>query len=1155
MSANVHRLAKAAAVLLTLLTVGAAPAADLARDFAAPPAEARPWVYWFWLNGNITREGITADLEAMQRVGIAGVLIMEVDQGTPPGPARFADPAWRALFKHVVAEAGRLGLQVNMNNDAGWCGSGGPWITPDLAMQKVVWSEERVRGPRRLDETFPRPQAVADYYRDIAVLAFPTPRDLSPRSRIEDIQAKAAFVPQPVPLRAEWPALPASAVVPRDRVVDLTAHLDGAGRLTWDVPEGDWTILRFGHTPTGKDNHPAPAAGRGLECDKLNPEAVEAHFNGLMARLADDAGPLAGKTLVATHIDSWEVGSQNWTPRFREEFRKRRGYDPLPYLSVLTGRVLDSLEISERFLWDVRWTVSDLVIENYAGHMHELAHRRGLRLSIEAYDGCPCDDMAYAGQADEPMAEFWSWGVNTAYSCTEMASAAHVYGKPVLGAEAFTATDGERWQHHPASIKALGDWAFCEGINRFVFHRYALQPWPDRRPGMSMGPWGLHYERTQTWWEQSRPWHEYLARCQYLLRQGLFVADVCYLEPENAPQRFQPPLPGRQGNTPDRPGYNFDGCTPEVVLTRLTVKDGRLVLPDGMSYRLLVLSPAETMTPALLRKVKELVEAGATVVGAPPVKSPSLADNPRCDAEVKDLAEQLWGDADGKAVTEHRCGRGRVVFGKTAEEVLAAMGVGPDFTSGTHLRYTHRALGDTDIYFVANPTPQDVETVCTFRVSGKSPELWWPETGRVEPAAAYEEMGGRVTLPLRLGPSESVLVLFRRGAESFDPVVAVTRDGRPVLPPSGEDGKIIIHKAVYGVPGDPGRIRDVRARVQELVDGGEQSFRVARLAEGGDPAYGVVKSLVVEYTVAGRRLTATGRDPDTISLAGAPTPQWVADVRRARDGRLLLEAWQPGHYEVKTAAGRTHRAEVTVPPLLDVAGPWEVRFAPGWGAPSAVRLEKLTSWSEHSDPGVRYFSGTATYRKTLAVPAEVMGPDRRVFLDLGNVQVIAEVHVNGRDLGTLWKPPYRVDVTDVVHAGDNALQVKVTKLSSGGRAARQWTPKNQSRGRRLLQRLVRHRGRSSAAADASARLPTVPALRIEGCPRPPTFYRSAWLPCGQDRTSANRSLHWWQRQPRRRAWCRRAAVAGRCPEAAPSRCRACRRRRQSPAHGTHRGVR
>ena len=309
------------------------------------------------------------------------------------------------------------------------------------------------------------------------------------------------------------------------------------GRLVWDVPPGKWTVVRFGHTPTGKDNHPAPLEGRGLECDKLSRKAADAMFEGLMGKLIADSKPLAGKTLVATHIDSWEVGSQNWTPAFREDFQRLRGYDPLPFLPVMTGRVVDSLEVSERFLWDLRQTISELVVENYAGRFRELAHQHGLRLSIEAYDGC-CDDMTYAGQADEPMGEFWSWAFGSGADwCTEMSSAAHIYGKPILGAEAFTATDKEKWLGHPGGIKALGDWAFCEGINRFVFHRYALQPWRDVKPGMSMGPWGLHYERTETWWEQSKAWHEYLARCQFLLQQGQFVADICYLEPEASPYR------------------------------------------------------------------------------------------------------------------------------------------------------------------------------------------------------------------------------------------------------------------------------------------------------------------------------------------------------------------------------------------------------------------------------------------------------------------------------------------------------------------------------------------------------------------------------------------------------------------------------------------
>ena len=269
--------------------------------------------------------------------------------------------------------------------------------------------------------------------------------------------------------------------------------MDASGRLTWQVPEGKWLVLRFGHTTTNTDNHPAPESGRGLECDKLSKEAVERHFNALMGRLIDENRALAGKgkVLVSTHIDSWEVGSQNWTPRMREEFQKRRGYDLLPLLPIFTGRVVDSLEISERFLWDLRQTVSDLLIENYAGHFRTLANRHGLRLSIEAYDGVPCDEMTYAGQADEPMSEFWSWDkFSAAYSCTEMASAAHVYGKPILGAEAFTATDSEKWLGHPGYIKDLGDWAFCEGVNRFVFHRYAMQPWinPNRARACRWAP-------------------------------------------------------------------------------------------------------------------------------------------------------------------------------------------------------------------------------------------------------------------------------------------------------------------------------------------------------------------------------------------------------------------------------------------------------------------------------------------------------------------------------------------------------------------------------------------------------------------------------------------------------------------------------------------
>ncbi|MHB8520343.1 MAG: glycosyl hydrolase [Limisphaerales bacterium] len=994
--------------------VSAAGADDLAQNFVRPPNSARPWVYWFWLNGNITREGITADLEAMRHAGVGGVLIMEVDQGAPVGPAAFMSAPWRELFQHVVAEAQRLGLEVNMNDDAGWNGSGGPWIKPEQSMQKVVWTETNLEGPRRFDGALPQPQTVAGFYRDLAVLAFPTTGPY----RIDNIKVKASYSVGGVGPAAPT-NLPPEMVIDQARLIELTPRMDQSGHLVWDVPAGNWTLLRFGHTSTGVENAPAPATGRGLECDKLSKEGIEANFAGMMGKLIADVGPAAGRTLVATHIDSWENGAQNWTARMREEFKQRRGYDPLPFFPALTGRVVGSLETSERFLWDLRQTVSDLVVENYAGRMQELAHQHGLRLSIEAYGG-PCDDLPYAGRADEPMCEFWMGG-GAFQTCKEMASAAHTYGKRILGAESFTAADQEKWLEHPATIKALGDRAFCAGVNRFVFHRYAMQPWTqDYRPGMTMGPWGLHYERTQTWWDWTPAWHEYLARCQFLLREGLFVADVCYLQPEAAPQ-------GSQSHNPK--GYDYDNCSAEVVLTRMTVKDGRLVLPDGMSYHLLVLPEVNTMTPTLLGRIKELVRAGATVVGPRPVKSPSLNDYPKCDVEVKQLADELWGDCDGKSVTEHRFGQGRVVWGVAPEKLLAQARVQPDFASRATLHSIHRVVGETDIYFVANPEPYDVETLGTFRVRGKQPEFWWPDTGRLERAAVFNEQDDRTSVLLRLGPSGSVFVVFRSGARPTDPITAVARDGKSILPASDPAPKVLVEKAVYGVPGDPQRTRDVRAKVQQLVEAGEYSFEVARLAQGDDPAVNIVKTLVVEYTVGGQRLIARGTDPDTIHLAQGGAAERVGEVRRGANGQLLVEAWKPGRYELTSASGEVRRVDVpALPPPLEVEGPWEVRFPPNQGAPEKVTLSKLVSWTEHSDPGVKYFSGAATYTGSFRVPREMPGKNRRLYLDLGQVQVMARVKVNGKDLGVLWKPPFRVDVTKIVKPGANALEVTVVNL-------------------------------------------------------------------------------------------------------------------------------
>jgi hypothetical protein len=948
---------------------------------------------------------------------------MEVDQGAPLGPVNFMSDRWRTLFKHVTSEAHRLGLEVNLNNDAGWNGSGGPWIKPEQSMQKVVWTETAVEGGRAFAGKLPQPQAVAGFYRDIAVLAFPTTGSF----RIDNIKVKACYEAAYVG-SGTYSNLPPNMVIRRDQLVDLTAQMDAQGRLTWDPPPGSWTILRFGHTSTGVENAPSPVSGRGLECDKLSSEGIQANFDGMMGKLIGDVGSEAGPALVATHIDSWENGAQNWTARMGEEFRQRHGYDLRPFLPVFTGRVVDSLEVSERFLWDLRQTISELVIEKYAGGLQKLAHDHGLRLSIEAYGG-PCADLPYAGRADEPMCEFWMGGgaFNTVKG---MASAAHTYGKRILGAESFTAADQEKWLDHPGSIKTLGDRAFCEGVNRFVFHRYALQPWSqERRPGMTMGPWGLHYERTQTWWEWSRSWHEYLARCQFLLRQGLFIADLCYLQPEAAPQDFQ---------AHTVPGFDYDECSAEVVLTRMHVSNGRLVLPDGMSYRLLILPEVRTMTPPLLRKLTQLVRAGATVVGPRPSKSPSLAAYPACDREVEQLAAELWGDCDGGAVKEHRLGQGRVIWGIAPDRVLANDNVKPDFTSHPQLRSIHRADADTDIYFVANPKPVELEATCAFRVSGKTPELWWPDSGRREPAAVFEQKDGLTRVSLRLEPAGSVFVIFHPGGR-LDGVVTLEREGKTLWPvggPLGRTGpeyapKIVIQKAIYGVPGDPKRTRDVRAKLQHLVDAGDLSFSVARMAEGDDPAYLVVKTLTVEYTIDGRAASVQGTDPETLALDVPPSipADRVADLKRTADGQWLLEAWKPGRYELRRASGRMQTIEVAgISEPLAVPGPWQVHFASRWGGPESSTFPELLDWSKHTDPGVKFYSGTAVYHKTFTMPSQLMGRDRRLLLDLGKVAIMAQVKLNGTDLGTLWKPPFTVEVTDSVRPGENSLEVAVVNL-------------------------------------------------------------------------------------------------------------------------------
>jgi hypothetical protein len=925
-----------AALLLAARVASAQPncltAAQLLPGFLQPPASARPWVYWTWLSSNVTRAGITADLEAMQRVGIGGALLLDVDQGTPPGPMKFMNADWQAMLKHTVQEAKRLGLELSLNNGAGYYGSGGSWVPPEQGMQSIVASATPVPGGQPWQGRLPLPEPGRQDFRDVAVLAVAEPVvPAKERYKIDDYTMKALqWYPwvayrsvKNAPLNATAPAV---AIIPRRQVLDLTAKMASDGSMSWNVPPGQWTILRLGHQFNGHVIGPVPAGQGGPETDKLSKAATRLHFRQFVEKLNTLVGPEGRTTLATTHIDSWEGGGQNWTPAMRTEFRKRRGYDLLPYLPALTGRVVESLQVTERFLRDVRQTVSELMVENYVAEFRRLAHRQGLRFSFEGYTTAG-NDLDAAAYADEPIAEFWTptgQGADFYPTTKAMASMAHLNGHAIVGAEAMTSTGGEKWRWHPAMLKKIGDDAFCQGINRFIFHRYAAQRWADvPAPGLQMGPWGLHYERSNTWWDWALPWHTYVARCQYLLRQGELVTDVLNLQPEEPLLRFQHrPIPG----------YDYDAIGPQAFLQRASVGGGQLRLANGPHYHLLVLTHNGTMTVPMLRRIRALVRQGAAVVGNPPQATPGLTGYQRADEQLRQLCTELWGA--GPPVAERMVGKGHVFSGITPEQALARLRVVPDVATDHPVRWTHRTLDGDELYFVANTTDQPLIATCDFRVAGKAAELWDAETGRTQPLTAWASTGqGTTRLVLPFAPSGSAFIVFRTDKAPTAPLQRLTRAGHP-LP------------------------------------------------------------------------------------ATSPALDFVAG-----------EAHESGTYLVAAADGQTRALTVdTVPTPLALSGPWQVQFPAVRGAPAEVTLPELSSWSQRPEPAIRYFSGTARYTTTFTVPAGRLAPDHRQYLDLGRVAVMARVKLNGQDMGILWKPPYRVDVTAAVRAGTNALEVEVVNL-------------------------------------------------------------------------------------------------------------------------------
>jgi hypothetical protein len=1070
MESSTKRMPKGIFLLLTSLLVTliscSGPSGNSGRNLEAgfqnPPESAKPRVWWHWMNGNITKEGIRADLEWMKRAGIGGFQNFDAALTTPQVVNKrlvYMTPEWKDAFLFTTKLADSLGLEMAIAGSPGWSESGGPWVTPAQAMKKFVWSETSVEGGKPFTDTLRKPPTstgtfqniaiknpengapIPEYYADAAVVAYRVPendismKELKPRvtsssgkfelaGLTDGDLVKSAFLPAAPPDKKSWiqfefaksetiqsltivavsqggranraletsddgiqfktlleipgsgttqktmtfppataryfritfttpppptasegsastrgqgaiapagmqiaeldlhrvarvnrfedkagfssladlyslatPEVSSNDVINKNEVIDLTSKMQPDGKLSWTPPEGRWIVMRLGYSLTGKTNHPASPEATGLEVDKLSAEHCKAYFTNYLDQYKDATGGLMGKKGLQFIItDSWEAGTLNWTDRMITEFGSRCGYDMLPWLPVLTGHIVGSAEASDQFLWDFRKTIADLTAENHYDQLTTLLHERGMGRYSESHEGgraLVADGMDVKRKADIPMSATWTpriVGSNSIATVSkadvrESASVAHIYGQNLVAAESMTAI-GTPWAWSPEFLKPTADMELTSGLNRFVIHCSVHQPVNDKIPGLGLGPYGQWFTRHETWAEEAYAWTTYLARNSYMLQQGKFIADVAYFygEDNNITALFRNKLP----DVPD--GFNYDFVNADALKNVLSVENGQITTPSGMHYHILALdSNSQQMSLPILRKIYDMVKAGALVVGPKPTGTPSMSDD---KAEFKTIADELWTKEKG----ENNVGKGKVFAGRTIGEVLAAIKVDRDFEytkpqGNTELLFVHRRLNDIDIYWVNNRNNRVEDLVTTFRVTGKAPEIWHPETGVIE-KASYNTSEGHTAIPLTLQPNDAVFVVFRKKAKS-------------------------------------------------------SSLKL-------------IKPVETQLAV--------------------------------------------------------------------IDGAWNVSFQPNRGAPSKIVLEQLTSWSENADSGVKYFSGTGTYTKTIQANPDWFKKGSQIWIDLGSVKNLAEVAVNGKSLGIVWKTPFRVNVTNYLKQGENVIEVKVTDL-------------------------------------------------------------------------------------------------------------------------------
>ncbi len=905
---------KPTALLLALLGslaafTARADVSTLESDFLNPPMSVRPYVWWHWLGPNFSKEGITKDLEAMNATGIGGATIFNITSsvneshaptGNNPWPDQtYRSPKYWEAIKHAAAEAKRLGMEVGLHNTVGYSTTGGPWIDENRSMQRLIWSTTEVNGGSTFSAQLPVPPLGQDdgwgktgrkitIFHDIAVFAVPADK-------------KELAV---------------------NEVLDLTARMKPSGDFRWEAPAGKWIVYRMGHASTGRAPHPIPddVIGKSLEADKISLEQTRYHWETVLNPIKQHLGPLLGTSFRHFLIDSYEAGNQNWSPGFREEFKKRKGYDPLPWMatmgrSVRNGgknapeRTVGSADQTERFEWDYRDIIATLYLENGWEPAAKMIHAVGAKLQHEPYGG-PFDTVAGAALADLPMVEYWSGGDGSVNQ--NVIAAGRAAGRKVIGAEALTGSPvRSKWTETPAFLKTTLDGAYANGVNRMILHHWVHQPFDDRyQPGFGMGWWGTHFNRYQTWFEPGKDFFRYMQRVQAMLQRGETPADHVSVGSAAA---------------------GGDAIAMRNFLTDPKVENGQIVLPSGRRYRFIHVPHGGALLPEAVAQIEKLLAQGATVVSPKPNRSPSLAGYPQCDEKVKSLAEKLWGD-DKEPV--RKIGKGTLFAKDDVKAASAELGIVERSrivnSSSSKIRVLDRADGDASWFFVANTERHPATCSVAFAVTNKLPELWDAETGTVAPAPLWRMNKGNTEVDLALGEARSVFVVFRK----------------PL--PAGND-----------------------------------------------------------------------------NLVGIDAPAGWA-LATSADGKARIESASPVSGTMRFASGKTKPFSLAPAASVPVQGAWQVDFKPALGKPFSAPFPSLVSFDQSDNPDIKYFSGTATYKTTVDVPADLLKDGQCLTLDLGKVHDMATVTVNGKPLGVWWNPPFARDITAALKPGANSIEVAVT---------------------------------------------------------------------------------------------------------------------------------